>query len=88
MAYRFNETYFKPRGIPLNLLEEVTISFEELETLRLRYLKNYPQEVASEQMNISQSQYQRDLRKVLEKITLALVNEYAIRIEKDIANRE
>ncbi len=86
IGYRFKETYFKPRGIPLNLLTETALSFEELESLRLRYINKLDQEEAAKKMNISQSQYQRDITTALEKLTNALINENAIRIEKDIAN--
>jgi predicted DNA-binding protein (UPF0251 family) len=82
ISYDFNDTYFKPRGIPLKLLLETTLSFEELETLRLRYIKKLEQEEAAKEMNISQSQYQRDLRNALEKITTALIEGNAIKIEK------
>lgn len=85
VAYNFTETYFKPRGIPLNLLSETTLTFEELETLRLRYIKKLDQVYAAKEMNISQSQYQRDLSSALEKITMALINGDAIKIEKPIA---
>ena len=78
----FDEIYFKPRGIPLRELEEVTITDEELETLRLRYIEKISQEKSAEVMSISQSQYQRDLTSVLEKITSALVEGYAINITK------
>jgi hypothetical protein len=83
--YNFRETYFKPRGVPLNLLPETVLSFEELESLRLRYLKKLDQNQAAQKMKISQSQYQRDLTNALEKITNALINESAIKIEKSIA---
>jgi len=77
----FNEVYFKPRGIPLNQLTEISISFEELESLRLRYIEKLSQNDSAEKMEISQSQYQRDLTQVLEKLTKALINGEAIRIE-------
>jgi predicted DNA-binding protein (UPF0251 family) len=82
IGFRFNDTYFKPRGIPLSNLKEVTISDEELETLRLRYIENIDQEKAAKTMGISQSQYQRDITQVLEKITKALIEGYAINIQK------
>lgn len=78
----FSEIYFKPRGIPLRELNEVTITDEELETIRLRYLEKMDQDEASKKMGISQSQYQRDLTSVLEKITKALIEGYAINIAK------
>jgi predicted DNA-binding protein (UPF0251 family) len=40
------------------------------------------QDDASKKMGISQSQYQRDLTSVLEKITKALIEGYAINIIK------
>ncbi len=80
--FDFNEIYFKPRGIPLSSLEEINITDEELETLRLRYIEKIDQEKAAQMMGISQSQYQRDLSIVLEKISRALIEGHAIRIQK------
>jgi predicted DNA-binding protein (UPF0251 family) len=82
VGYRFNDTYFKPRGIPLSDLSEVEITEEELETLRLRYIEKIDQQQASKMMGISQSQYQRDLTTVLEKITKAFMQGSAINIKK------
>ena len=82
LGIQFNDTYFKPRGIPLRELNEVNITDEELETLRLRYLENIDQEEAAKMMGISQSQYQRDLTSVMQKISQALINGYAISITK------
>lgn len=79
--HKFDKTYFKPRGMQLHTLEEVQISFEELEVLRLRYIKKLNQINAAKKMNISQSQYQRDLTAALRKITEALVEGHAISIE-------
>ena len=82
VGFQYNQTYFKPQGIPLSELEEVNITTEQLETLRLRYIEKLDQVAAAQKMGISQSQYQRDLYKVLESITEALVNGYAIGISK------
>ncbi len=82
LGIQFSNNYFKPRGIPLRDLQEVNITDEELETLRLRYIENIDQEKAAQMMGISQSQYQRDLTFVMQKITEALVNGYAISITK------
>lgn len=82
LGIQFNDTYFKPRGIPLRELNEVNITDEELETLRLRYIEHIDQEQAAKMMGISQSQYQRDLTSVMEKISIALINGYAICIKK------
>ena len=82
VGYNFDEIYFKPRGIPLRELEEINISAEEMETLRLRYIQNLDQATAAEKMGISQSQYQRDITSAMEKITKALMNGSAINISK------
>jgi uncharacterized protein len=82
VRFAFNEIYFKPRGIPLSSLEEVNISDEELETLRLRYIEKLDQEQAASKMGISQSQYQRDISTLLEKISKALIEGNAISITK------
>lgn len=82
LGIQFNDTYFKPRGIPLRELNEINITDEELETLRLRYMEHIDQEQAAKMMGISQSQYQRDLTSVMQKITEALINGYAISIAK------
>lgn len=82
VGYQFDETYFKPRGIPLSSLEEVHITDEELETLRLRYIEKIDQEEAAKKMGISQSQYQRDLSLALEKISKALIEGNAISIKR------
>lgn len=74
--------FFKPRGIPLSTLDQVSISKDELEVLRLRYIEKKQQLEASEQMGISQSQYQRDMVKALEKIVDALIGGKAIRIDE------
>jgi len=82
LEYPLNEIYYKPRGIPLNTLDTVVVTDEELEALRLRYLERLSQETAAKKMGISQSQYQRDLSLALEKITKALVEGQAINIAK------
>ncbi len=82
LGIQFDDTYFKPRGIPLRGLNEVNLTDEELETLRLRYLEHTNQEQAAKMMGISQSQYQRDITSVMEKITEALINGYAISIKR------
>ncbi|MFH1802955.1 MAG: DUF134 domain-containing protein [archaeon] len=76
-------TYFKPAGIPLKTLEEVTIKQDELEALRLNNLKGLSQEEAAEQMKISQPTLHRLLVEARKKVTDALVNGKAIKIENE-----
>ncbi len=73
-------TYFKPAGIRLQNLEEVTISFEEIEALRLQNSLELNQEDASKMMQISQPTYFRMIKEARKKITDALVNGKAIKL--------
>jgi predicted DNA-binding protein (UPF0251 family) len=80
---RFNPgvTYFKPRAVPLSDLEEVTLTRDEIESIRLVDFKNKTQEEASKIMNISQSTLQRSLANARFKISDSLINGKAIRVE-------
>lgn len=80
IGFRFKDRYFKPRGIPMRELDEIALSHDELETLRLRYTEGLSQVEAAKKMGISQSQYQRDLWRAHEKVTEALISGKAIRI--------
>lgn len=74
-------TYFKPAGIPLRSLEEVRLSVEEAEALRLKELEGLQQEQGAEKMNISRQTFQRVLASARQKVADALLNGKAIRIE-------
>jgi len=81
VAFQPNVSYFKPRGIPLRELEEVTLSFEEMEALKLVDIQQLGQTEAAKKMNISQPTFFRELDMARKKITDALVNGKAIKIE-------
>ena len=66
-------TYFKPQGVPLSHLEEMTLEVDELEAIRLCDLENLEQVEAAEKMGISQSTFQRILKKARKKIAQGLV---------------
>jgi len=74
-------TYFKPAGIPLRMMDEIGISLEEAEAVRLKDLEGLEQEAAAAQMNISRPTFQRVLASARAKIADALLNGKAIRIE-------
>jgi predicted DNA-binding protein (UPF0251 family)/predicted Fe-Mo cluster-binding NifX family protein len=74
-------TYFKPAGIPLRDLEEVCLSVEEAEAVRLKDLEGLEQEQGAEKMNVSRPTFQRVLASARKKIADALLNGKAIRIE-------
>jgi predicted DNA-binding protein (UPF0251 family)/predicted Fe-Mo cluster-binding NifX family protein len=81
VAFRPGVTYFKPAGIPLRELEEVTIPLEEAEALRLKDIEGLEQEQGAERMNISRPTFQRILASARKKIADAILNGKAIRIE-------
>jgi predicted DNA-binding protein (UPF0251 family) len=74
-------TYFKPAGVPLRLLEEVTLAVEEAEAIRLKDLLGLEQQECAEKMAISRPTFHRLLRSAHHKLATALVNGQALRIE-------
>jgi uncharacterized protein len=74
-------TYFKPAGIPLRELSEIVLSFEEIESLRLKDVINLDQTNAAEEMRISQSTFFRILSNARKKVSDAIVNGKAIRVQ-------
>ena len=81
VAFLPNVTYFKPAGIPMRALEEVLLSVEEAEAIRLKDLEGLEQEEGAERMNISRPTFQRVLALARQKMADALLNGKAIRIE-------
>lgn len=81
ISFRPEVTYFKPLGIPVRELEEISISHDEMEALRLKYVENLEQIVAAEKMQISQSTFARILSSANKKIAQGLINGMAIKIE-------
>ena len=81
ISYMPDVTYFKPPGIPLRFLDEVCITFEETEAIRLKDSEGFDQITCAEKMDISRQTFQRVLQAAREKIAEALLNGKAIRIE-------
>ncbi len=73
-------TYFKPRGVPLSSLEEVALTIEELEAIRLKDLEGLDQQACADRMRISRPTFHRILRAAHAKIADALTAGKAIRI--------
>ena len=74
-------TYFKPPGVPLAHLQEVRLSIEEVESIRLKDFDRLGQEECAQKMNISRSTFSRVLGSTRQKVADALLNGKAIRIE-------
>jgi len=73
--------YFKPRGIPLSMLEEVILAVDEFEAIRLADLENLYQEQAAEKMNVSRQTFGRIIDSAHKKVADALVKGKALKIE-------
>lgn len=74
-------TYFKPAGVPLRMLEEVTLTLDELEALRLADLEGLYQEQAAERMKISRPTFARVIESARRKVADALTRGKALRLE-------
>jgi len=75
-------TYFKPRAIPLSEIGEIELKADEIEAMRLCDLDNLSQKEAAKRMKISQSTLQRIISLGRRKVSQALVEGKAIKIEK------
>jgi predicted DNA-binding protein (UPF0251 family) len=73
--------YFKPRGIPLSVLEEIILTVDELEAVRLADLEGLYQEQAAERMNVSRPTFGRIIESAHKKVAEALVKGKALKIE-------
>lgn len=75
-----NANFFRPMGIPANLLQEVRLSLEEVEAIRLKDLEELEQEKCAERMHISRPTFHRVLESGRKKLADALVNGKAVQI--------
>jgi uncharacterized protein len=75
-----NTSYFKPKGIPIFQLEEVLLSLDELEAIRLADYEGLYHEKAAEQMNISRPTFGRILDSARRKVADAIINGKALQI--------
>ncbi|MBN1160491.1 MAG: DUF134 domain-containing protein [Dehalococcoidales bacterium] len=81
VAFLPQVTYFKPAGIPLANIQEVRLSVEEAEAIRLKDIEDLEQDACAKKMNVSRSTFARILLLARKKMADALLNGKAIRIE-------
>jgi predicted DNA-binding protein (UPF0251 family) len=74
-------SYFKPRGIPMLDLEEVRLTVDELEALRLSDLLDFSHEEGGRHMGVSRATFGRILQKARHTVAEALIQGKAINIE-------
>jgi predicted DNA-binding protein (UPF0251 family) len=80
--------YFKPRGVPVAELEEVVLTKDELEAIRLADLDEFYQEKAATAMQISRQTFGNIVRSAHKKIADALLNGKALKIEGGVVKME
>jgi len=76
-----DRTFFKPVGVPLQDIEEIILSIDELEALRLTDLVGLNHEESSLKMNISRPTFTRTLESARKKVSQFLIAGSALRIE-------
>ena len=76
-----NAGFFKPAGVPVRVLEQVTLTLDEVEALRLDDLNGLYQEQAAAEMKISRPTFSRIVAEARRKVAEALIHGKALRLE-------
>ena len=74
-------SYFKPRGIPMIDLEQVQLTVDELEALRLADFLGVSHEKAGSQMGVSRATFGRIIEHARKIVADALIHAKAINVE-------
>ena len=81
VAFNPEISYFKPRGIPMMQLEEVRLTVDEREAIRLSDLLGMSHEEAGHCMGVSRATFGRIVQKGRKTIADALITGKAINVE-------
>ena len=76
--------YFKPRGVPMLGLQEVSLTVDELEAIRLADLEGLYQEDAAAKMDVSRQTFGSIVSRARRKVADALINAKALKVEGGI----
>jgi predicted DNA-binding protein (UPF0251 family) len=74
-------SYFKPRGVPLRELEEVRLTIDQMEALRLADLEGLSQEEAGQRMGVSRATFGRIVQRARHVVAEAIIHGKAILLE-------
>jgi predicted DNA-binding protein (UPF0251 family) len=74
-------SYFKPRGVPLRDIEEVKLTIDQMEAIRLADLEGLSQEDAGRKMGVSRATFGRIVQRARHTVAEALVHGKAILLE-------
>ncbi|MDX9860269.1 MAG: DUF134 domain-containing protein [Rhodospirillales bacterium] len=72
---------FKPRGVPMHALQEVYLTFDGHEALRLADLDGLDQGTAAKRMGISRQTFGRILAAARRTVARAIIEGMALRVE-------
>ena len=81
VAFKPHVSYFKPRGIPMLALDEVKLTVDEREAIRLSDLLGLSHEQAGQQMGVSRATFGRIIQRARQVIADALIHGKAINVE-------
>jgi len=81
VAFNPGVCYFKPRGIPMLELEEIRLTIDEREALRLADLESLSHEEAGQMMGVSRATFGRIIEQARRIVADALINGKAINVE-------
>ena len=81
VAFNPEISYFKPRGIPMMQLQEVRLTVDEREAIRLSDLLGMSHEEAGRCMGVSRATFGRIIQNGRRAIADALINGKAINVE-------
>ena len=79
--FRPGVTQFRPTGPGISSIDEVVLTMDEFEAIRLKDYEDLDQTESAKRMGISQPTFQRVYESARKKIADAIVNGKAIRIE-------
>jgi predicted DNA-binding protein (UPF0251 family) len=80
VQFKPESTYFIPVDKKNCLLENVTLKIEEVEAMRLKDIEKLNQEQCAEKMMVSRQTFQNIIESARKKVTIALVEGKAIKI--------
>lgn len=81
VAFNPHVSYFKPRGIPMLALDEVKLTVDEREAIRLSDLLGLSHEDAGAKMGVSRATFGRIIQRARQVIADALIHGKAINVE-------
>ena len=81
VAFNPEISYFKPRGIPMIDLEEICLTVDQREAIRLSDLLGMSHEDAGRRMGVSRATFGRIIQRARNVVADALINGKAINVE-------